>query len=164
MNRQFNDLTRYDAQAVLSGDATTDQRSGVSDYLKTHPDVTGFLPCHVAAVTAETKQYSVTAYLEAIDPERIGDFVDLHAYRDGTPLTPGGQGVIIDQKLSELLGVSVGDTFTVDGDSRAEVTVAGICENYVAHFIYMACQMGTASSDSSTPLNSEGSIKDSSWT
>ena len=137
MNRQYHDLTRYDAQAVLSGDAGADQKSDVNDYLKNNPDVTGFLPCHVGAVTAETKQYSVTAYLEAMDPARIGDFIDLHAYRDGAPLTPSGQGVIIDQKLSELLGVSVGDSFTVDGDSRTEVTVAGICENYVGHFIYM---------------------------
>lgn len=36
----------------------------------------------------------------------------------------GDEGVYIDQKLSELLKVSVGDTFFLDGDVRGDVTVA----------------------------------------
>ena len=55
----------------------------------------------------------------------------------GDPITMGDEGVYIDQKLSELLKVSVGDTFFLDGDVRGDVTVAGIYEHYTGHFIYM---------------------------
>ena len=40
-------------------------------------------------------------------------------------------------EVSELLKVSVGDTFFLDGDVRGDVTVAGIYEHYTGHFIYM---------------------------
>ena len=39
--------------------------------------------------------------------------------------------------MAELLNLKVGDTFTVDSDGRFTVTVAGIAEHYLAHFIYM---------------------------
>ena len=35
------------------------------------------------------------------------------------------------------MGITVGDTFLIDGDARANVTVAGIFEHYTGHFIYM---------------------------
>ncbi|MEG1594592.1 MAG: ABC transporter permease, partial [Oscillibacter sp.] len=40
--------------------------------------------------------------------------------------------------LSEMLDVGIGDRFTLDGDSRAEVTVAGITEHYLGHFVYLS--------------------------
>ena len=42
-------------------------------------------------------------------------------------------GVIIDQKLSELLKVNVGDSITIDSDGRHSAKIAGIYQNYVAH-------------------------------
>ena len=69
--------------------------------------------------------------------DEIGKVVDLFDYKSGDPITMGDEGVYIDQKLSELLKVSVGDTFFLDGDVRGDVTVAGIYEHYTGHFIYM---------------------------
>ena len=48
------------------------------------------------------------------------------------------EGAVIDQKLSELLDVGPGDTLTVDGDTRAEITVAAVTEHYLGHFIYLS--------------------------
>ena len=49
----------------------------------------------------------------------------------------GDDGVILTEKLAKLLGVQAGDTITLDGDSRVEVTVADVTEHYIQHYVYM---------------------------
>ena len=72
-----------------------------------------------------------------MEADEIVKVIDLLDCKTGEPITMEDTGVYIDQKLSELLKVSVGDTFFLDGDARGDVTVAGIYEHYTGHFIYM---------------------------
>ena len=52
-------------------------------------------------------------------------------------MTLTDDGVIITEKLSELLEVEVGGTITLEGDKRVQVRVSDIVENYVSHYVYM---------------------------
>ena len=137
MSRQYEDIYHYTAQLSVSDNLLDTERSAIDRYLSESDDVVDSLPCLLTSVTAESSTYSTTAYLEAADPDRLGDFVTLRTM-DGQPLTVPEDGAIIDQKLSELLDVGPGDTITVDGDIRAEVTVAAVTEHYLAHFIYLS--------------------------
>lgn len=137
MSRQYEDIYHYTAQVSVSDNLLDTERSAIDRYLSESNDVVDSLPCLLTSVTAESSTYSTTAYLEAADPERLGDFVTLRTM-DGEPLTVPEDGAIIDQKLSELLDVGPGDTITVDGDTRAEITVAAVTEHYLAHFIYLS--------------------------
>ena len=47
-------------------------------------------------------------------------------------------GAVITEKMASLLGVEVGDTITLDGESRVTITVADITEHYVQHYIYVS--------------------------
>ena len=137
MSRQYEDIYHYTAQLSVSDNLLDTERAAIDRYLSESDDVVDSLPCLLTSVTAESDTYSTTAYLEAADPERLGDFVTLRTM-DGQPLTVPEDGAIIDQKLSELLDVGPGDTITVDGDIRAEVRVAAVTEHYLAHFIYLS--------------------------
>ena len=137
MSRQYEDIYHYTAQVSVSDNLLDTERWAIDRYLSESNDVVDSLPCLLTSVTAESSTYSTTAYLEAADPERLGDFVTLRTM-DGEPLTVPEDGAIIDQKLSELLDVGPGDTITVDGDTRAEITVAAVTEHYLAHFIYLS--------------------------
>ena len=137
MSRQYEDIYHYTAQVSVSDNLLDTERWAIDRYLSESNDVADSLPCLLTSVTAESSTYSTTAYLEAADPERLGDFVTLRTM-DGEPLTVPEDGAIIDQKLSELLDVGPGDTITVDGDTRAEITVAAVTEHYLAHFIYLS--------------------------
>ena len=137
MSRQYEDIYHYTAQLSVSDNLLDTERAAIDRYLSESDDVVDSLPCLLTSVTAESDTYSTTAYLEAADPDRLGDFVTLRTM-DGQPLTVPEDGAIIDQKLSELLDVGPGDTITVDGDIRAEVRVAAVTEHYLAHFIYLS--------------------------
>ena len=137
MSRQYDDLFHYSAQVALSDNALSTERQAVEDFLAGDERIVNYVPCEASSATVVTPSYSTTAYVEVMASDEIGKVVDLFDYKSGDPITMGDEGVYIDQKLSELLKVSVGDTFFLDGDVRGDVTVAGIYEHYTGHFIYM---------------------------
>ena len=137
MSRQYDELFHYSAQVTLADNALPEERAAVEDFLAGDSRVVNYIPCAASSATVVTPSYSTTAYVEVMASDEIGKVVDLFDYKIGDPITMGDEGVYIDQKLSELLEVSVGDTFFLDGDVRGDVTVAGIYEHYTGHFIYM---------------------------
>ena len=137
MSRQYDELFHYSAQVTLADNALSEERAAVEDFLAGDSRVVNYIPCAASSATVVTPSYSPPAYVEVMASDEIGKVVDLFDYKSGDPITMGDEGVYIDQKLSELLKVSVGDTFFLDGDVRGDVTVAGIYEHYTGHFIYM---------------------------
>lgn len=137
MSRQYGELFHYTAQVALSDSVLPEERDKIEEFLTTDERVTDLMRCEISSATAVSDSGSVTAYVEVLEPDELPRFMELYDYRSGETITMGDDGVYIDQKLSELLGVKVGDSFFVDGDERANVTVAGIFEHYTAHFIYM---------------------------
>ena len=137
MSRQYDELFHYSGQVTLSDNVLDDERQAVEDFLAGDERIVNYVPCAASSATVTTSGYSTTAYIEVMEADEIGKVVDLFDYKSGDPITMGDEGVYIDQKLSELLDVSVGDTFFLDGDERGDVTVAGIYEHYTGHFVYM---------------------------
>ena len=137
MSRQYSELFHYTAQVVLSDSVLSEEREAIEEFLTTDARVTDLARCDISSATAASDDYSVTAYVEVLQPGDLPRFMELYDCKTGETITLDDGGVYIDQKLSELLGVTVGDTFLVDGDARANVTVAGIFEHYTGHFIYM---------------------------
>ena len=137
MSRQYDDLFHYSAQVTLSSNVLPEERQAVEDFLAGDSRVVNDVPCTASSATVITSSYSTTAYVEVMEAGEISKVIDLLDYKTGEPITMEDTGVYIDQKLSELLKVSVGDTFFLDGDARGDVTVAGIYEHYTGHFIYM---------------------------
>lgn len=137
MSRQYDELFHYSGQVTLSDNVLPEERAAVEAFLAGDERIVNYVPCAASSATVTTSGYSTTAYIEVMGADEIGKVVDLFDYKSGDPITMGDEGVYIDQKLSELLGVSVGDTFFLDGDERGDVTVAGIYEHYTGHFVYM---------------------------
>ena len=55
-------------------------------------------------------------------------------------LTLGNDGIVITDKLAELIGVNVGDTIKItdSNDVEKEAKVVNIAENYISHYVYMS--------------------------
>ncbi|MBR5572319.1 MAG: FtsX-like permease family protein, partial [Oscillospiraceae bacterium] len=138
MQRQFGELFLHDVQLTLASGLLESERSELEDYLRKNGVVESYTEMHAANVTAESEDYSIVSFLQVMQPEEIEKFIVLRGCDEPTPITVGDDGVVIGQKLGELLNVGVGDSFVISGDGRQEVTVAAICENYVAHYIYMS--------------------------
>ena len=144
LDKQFDEISLYDATVGLDEDLTEEQKQGIEDYLDGEEAVEDYMFTYQQMMDASTTGTSYDVYLFAVDDvEEFGRFVDLRHRSDHSPVELDSSGVVIDEKLSELLGVSVGDTITLEGDQRVEAVVADITENYVYHYVYLTRDLYT---------------------
>ena len=140
LNQQFDHVFLYDATLGLDKHAGADKLAQVEDYLEQSPWVEDYLLTSSSVLEASSGGPLQNVYLFAVeDQERFGQFIHLgHRLDDGEISLPD-DGVVLTEKLSELLEVSIGDAITLDDDgTRVEARVADIAENYVSHYVYMS--------------------------
>ena len=164
MVKQFTDVSQYDLTTAVT-DAAAIEQGPVHDYLfgdASEGEVTSSL----AAMTELTTQQlpdGATAEVYLMVPQSadaLGDYIRLHerVSRAATPL--GETGVVMTEKLAELLGVRAGDTVTLANgdDETAQFTVSGVCENYVANYVYLSADTYQAAFGDAPEWNSVLSI------
>lgn len=138
MDMQYDEIYRYTAQLGLVDNITPGEWQEVEQALNESGLVEDWTAEHTETVTAQTDAYAVDCTLEVVDSgETLSRFVNLRHRQDHSPVALGDDGVILTEKLAKLLGVQAGDTITLDGDSRVEVTVADVTEHYIQHYVYM---------------------------
>ena len=139
MEEQFDVLYHYSAQVGLVDEITPLELEEVEDTLSESGLVDDSLACRVETVTAQSESYTLDCYLETTpSQEELSRFVELRHRTDDVPVTLPDDGAVITEKMASLLGVEVGDTITLDGESRVTITVADITEHYVQHYIYVS--------------------------
>ena len=138
LDKQFDEISLYDATASLTDEGGRDPDQ-VLAYLDQSPAVDRALLCYQSAADVSASGAAYSAYLLAVDdPAQLERFLDLRHRLDDGPVDFTDGGVVITEKLAELLEVSVGDTVTLDnGDDRVEAAVTDIVENYVYHYVYL---------------------------
>ncbi len=139
LNKQFDEISLYDATVGLDEDAAPDELAAVADYLDNSGKVERWhlTSQHTAEASNRGVAYDVGLY--AIDDfEGFTRFMNLRHRQDDEPVALSEDGAIITEKLSELLGVEVGDTITLDKDGRVDVRVDDIVEHYVQHNVYLS--------------------------
>ncbi|MDE6590298.1 MAG: ABC transporter permease, partial [Oscillospiraceae bacterium] len=139
LDKQFDEVFLYDALVGLDADAAPVELEQAERYLSDNPYVERALTGHQSLVEASNGGRAYDAYLRTVaDWGEYTQYVDLRHRTDGSAATLPEDGVVITEKLSELLGLSVGDAVTLDGDKRVEAQVADIVENYAHHYIYLS--------------------------
>ena len=138
LDKQFDEISLYDATASLT-DEGSQAPEEVLAYLDQSPAVDRALLCYQSAADVSASGAAYSAYLLAVDdPAQLERFLDLRHRLDDGPVDFTDGGVVITEKLAELLEVSVGDTVTLDnGDDRVEAAVTDVVENYVYHYVYL---------------------------
>ncbi len=158
LDQQFDHVFLYDATLGIDANARDYELAEVEQYLNDSPWVEDYLPASATMLDASSTGPAQSVTMFAVeDQERFTQFIQLGHRLDDEPVIlpdsaydlsdtidlntgagPAG-GVVITEKLSELLDVSVGDAITLDNDGkRVEVRVADITENYVQHYIYLS--------------------------
>jgi len=77
------------------------------------------------------------------DQDKINDFIILQDRETGKSLSIEDDGVILTEKMSELLDVGIGDEIYIkdENDKKRIVKITAITENYANHFIYMSSNL-----------------------
>lgn len=139
---QFGEINLYQAIVTEDPDAAENEQDSLVSTLE---DVEGFeeeLQSLQESITAANSNDTRDAtLLVPEDTELFKEFVVLRDRDDQSIHYDLPQdGVIITDKLADLLDVAVGDSMEVEWDEgeTAEVDIAGISEQYVQHYVYMS--------------------------
>ena len=144
MVKQYTDVSQYDLMTAVTDVADT-QSGPVYDYLfagGSDGAVTSSLATMTEAATQELPDGSTAEVYLMVpqDAAALNDYIDMHERTSRQPTPLGETGVVLTEKLAELLDVKAGDTVTlVNGDgAEGSFTVSGVCENYVSNYVYMS--------------------------
>ena len=150
---QFDEITCYDAALGISEDIGADIKKELMEKLGSMHEISGFQECSQASLDIETDQGKVeyVTVVCADDLSLLGGFINLRhrqqgggigrefrdLFRNSMNLNP--DGIIIDEKMAEILKAGVGSPVTLRNADEEEFTayISDITENYVGHYAYM---------------------------
>ena len=140
--KQFGGIIGYDLIVAQNSHVDDDEQPAIDDLMNSDA-----VASH-AAVTYEslTKQagskndeQSITL-LVPDDDDALTTYLHLRNRTTEDTLTLSDDGAVISERLAELTGTNVGDTLTFRDANNVErsVTISGVCEMYVNHFMFMS--------------------------
>ncbi len=136
---QYEEIFLYDL-TVSYDEADLVSRRDVSSLWRDCADAWA-LTCQEPVVLRDESGKEKSTTLVAAEKESLEQVISLH--KGSEPVAfPGPGEAVITQKLADVLNVSVGDRLIVTPDDAPSfsVTVSGVCDNYIGHFIYVSSE------------------------
>lgn len=142
--RQFGDISRYDEVYALSESGTSSEKAYLMSQFHADDRFKSTLLAYQGSTTAYFDDKNNKLPLNIVVGENQKEFADMFSLRErksGNQLTLTDSGVIITERMSDIINAKVGDKiyFTI-GDDYYTSTVTGITENYAQNYIYMTPQ------------------------
>lgn len=137
---QYSDIQKYQGQGIYEEDISGEEEKEINKFLENSEDIKSFVPVYfkqVKVLGSSEGKSGENAYLEV--PDNTKDLSDFLVFRNRITHEEyilDNKGVIITEKLAKELKVKKGDTISL-GNDKIEVKISNICENYMAHYIYM---------------------------
>ncbi len=141
VNKQYNEIRKYDLEISLKDDLEDNQIKELNKYIEASRHTVKYVNLRQQSNDIEANGHKQNAYILGINnQEEIEDFVTIKNRQTKKEVNLTDNGVIITEKLSKLLDVGIGDEITIDIDDEKtkNVKIDGIAENYIYHYIYMS--------------------------
>ena len=136
---QYGEIFCFDANIELDDKMSDVQYQNLCQDLSQNENTLSY-----GAIQIEPATYDENGTDKALDiyvplNDYFDQFISIHQRQNKELLTLTDDSVIISEKLSMRMNLEIGDTLVIKNQDevKAEVTVGGICENYVGHIVYM---------------------------
>ena len=137
--RQYQEIFTYNLNMKYTAVSTTKEKEAVEEMLKSDAAVASYIKAAQLNATVKGEEDIAVTMISPLDPEAFTSFITLRHRTSQETFRLPSDGVVINEKLAKELGVSKGDTISVDNGDGAmkKVLVRDITENYVFHYIYI---------------------------
>ncbi len=148
---QYDEIVHYDGYLTLSELTTDEELEEIGDIVGEHLMISGYQ----ANAYDDGSENSVTVQIFNGN-EDLDSYYTLRTRTNHAGIILDDSGVIIDEKLSELMGKTVGDTFELEGEDGEKYTVriAAVMEYYLNHY----CLMSNTYYESVTGMSPESKV------
>ena len=138
--RQFGDLIQYDAIVAENDYVPADQQDEIDELLHSN-EVDQYETIHFEEMTKVAGENKDTQEIKLIvpnHPENFSDYVHLVNRKTEEKISIPEDGVVISERLANLLDVDVNDTITLKDseDKEQEMKISAITEMYMGHFAF----------------------------
>ncbi len=136
-NVQFKQIFKYDLAVTL---LNTSGLNDIEDYLQKNENINSY--SKICAITGKLgkngKEYNTTAFAVE-NAEKFNDVCNLVNYETDEHIDLNDDGIVITDKIADMLGVKCGDiiTFTDGEEISYEFKIENITKNYVSHYVFM---------------------------
>ena len=150
---QFDEITCYDAALGISEEIGAADKMKLRDTLVESPAILGYRECSESRMDFETGSgkvanvsvvcvddlHSLESFMNLRHREHGGGISSKYRELFNSELNMEPDGIIIDEKMAEILDVGVGSMVTLRNEDEEEFTgvISDITENYVNHYAYM---------------------------
>lgn len=130
---QFDEIMLYDYSANIDT-----ENKEVYDKLIELDGIESGLGVYQTSASLKNKDERADAFLLSCNDPRFTDFIDLHEAKEPIPYPENGNAVI-SAGVAEILGISVGDSVTINiGETRETTfTVSGIFDNFFNNYVIL---------------------------
>ena len=137
---QFDDILHFVGTAILNKDITSSQEKQVIAETEAMGEVDEVVFASGYSGIVSYGDESITANMQIFaDDAEIAKLYDLRTRKGHKPLSIS-EGIVISEKMSEDMGVSVGDSVTIESKAgvRKSVNISGICEMYIENYAFLS--------------------------
>lgn len=141
LGNQYEDIYEYDALISFEDAA---KAAGSKTMLETVPVVSDYLLSETKSVEVSGDKQSMTAtLLVPEDTAQLNTIVNFRERIGHKKLVLNSDSVFVTEKLAKELGVQEGGSIQIKNSSGqlVDLTVGGVTENYIGHYIYMPTEM-----------------------
>ncbi len=139
---QFNDIFKYQAVLIPENAGTREELNDLCAAVYNDDDVKEALLAKQTSITVSTDKAVKDKNTNIFVPENLSAFESLISLRTrigGIPIELDDDSVVITEKMASELGVSPDGKINLSLDgTEAEVTVGGVCENYIYNYVYIS--------------------------
>lgn len=140
-DRQFSDILKYDLIIAENNSLDEKEISEIEDLLN-GKDINKFTPVRyeeMNKVAGKKQDKQEIKMIVSQDTGSFGKFISLTDRKSGENIPLTSDGIVISERLLDLLDVKAGDTITINDADNNEYTmkIADIAEMYTGHFIFL---------------------------
>lgn len=134
---QYDEIHTYDYSLIFDRNMDDARRKDFTDESEPYIDTVKFV--HQSSVDLVFSGETKSVNLIVSDSKDFGEFIHLHSDNKKAIDYPEKGETVIARKLSYMYDVDVGDKIILRDENmnEMELTVSGICENYIYNYVYV---------------------------
>lgn len=141
VHKQFAEIDLYQMSVMTDNQYAPQVSIDLKSILNDSQRIVSYLPYHSETGRVESANEGESITISV--PQNVDEFKDyivLRSRKSGEAIELNRDGAVLTEKLCESLGVSVGDSVTLENENgkRATLRVNGIAENYISSYAFLS--------------------------
>lgn len=136
---QFGELQQFDLILSIQEDLDDEDLNEAVSFIREHDNVDKIAQINITPLKLQIPGENTQDVNLFVDMDgNVNDLVNFRIRNTDTYYELNDEGIIVTEKLADLMNLTVGSSLNVEIDNQdVELVVNGISENYLGHYIYM---------------------------